>query len=124
MYIPTAFFRSSATVPARNESLPQLSDLFVFKEPDDGCLPLIVGPPCKMDPPKTSYKKGEITPLTYRGEIIMQGNPFLFRPFTGVKTPFTTSRSPTYEFLNIVLPWANRVWSVTSHVRKCTETER
>lgn len=106
---------------ARNESLPQLRDLFVFKGPDDGCLPLIVGPPYKMGPQKPVTTR--LKQLHWcRGEIIMQGNPFIFRPFTGVKTPFTTSTSPTYEFLKKPVLFCHGLIEFGQlHVRKCTE---
>ena len=104
---------------ARNESLPQLRDLFVFKGPDDGCLPLIVGPPYKMGRQKTSYKKAETTPLM-SGWNNNAGKPHLyFVHLQELKLHLQPVGFPLMSFLtNLVLfcQWADKVWSATTEV--------
>lgn len=86
---------------ARNESLPQLRDLFVFKGPDDGCLPLIPRSTLPDGPPKTSYKLGWNNQTDVGVKLITPGKPNLyFDHLQELKNSiYNQYRSPTYEFL-------------------------
>lgn len=67
----------------------------------------IVVHPTRWTPKNQLFQKGEITPLMSRWNF-NSGKPI----------------GAPHEFLNkpgIVLPWVDAVWSVASHVRKCTE---